>query len=53
MKDEIKDGVSSDILPKAGAGQEGTDDLVDTYTKDTPGQETWKIKTFKEFTKED
>jgi RNA polymerase sigma factor (sigma-70 family) len=27
-----------DILPKSGAGQEGTDELVATYKKDTPGQ---------------
>ena len=27
-----------DILPKSGAGQEGTDELVTTYKKDTPGQ---------------
>lgn len=52
MKDEVKDNISSDILPKAGAGQEGTDELVNTYTSETPGQENWKIKTFKEFSKE-
>jgi len=27
-----------DILPKSGAGQECTDELSDTYKKDTPGQ---------------
>lgn len=38
-----------DILTKSGAGQEGTDELVNTYKKDTPGQN--KIKSFKEYTK--
>lgn len=27
-----------DILPKAGGGQQGTKELVNTYKKDTPGQ---------------
>lgn len=34
MKEEVK----PDILPKAGAGAWGTDTLVKSYTKDTPGQ---------------
>jgi ribosomal protein L21E len=43
-----KEMVSPDILPKAGAGQDGTATLVNTYKNDTPGQGR-KIKTFKEF----
>ena len=43
-----KESVSPDILPKAGAGQDGTDTLVNTYKNDTPGQGR-KIKRFKEF----
>jgi hypothetical protein len=38
-----------DILPKAGAGQEGTDELVDTYKNDTPGQGERKIDSFNDF----
>lgn len=30
--------VKPDILPVSGAGQEGTDTLVKTYKRDTPGQ---------------
>lgn len=37
-----------DILPKAGAGQDGTDELVRTYMKDTPGQGK-PVKKFKEY----
>lgn len=37
-----------DILPKSGAGQDGTDELVKTYIKDTPGQ---SLKSFKEYSK--
>jgi len=37
-----------DILPKSGAGQEGTDTLLKSYLRDTPGQ---SLKTFKEYTK--
>ena len=43
-----KEMVSPDILPKAGAGQDGTATLVNTYKNDTPGQGR-KIKRFKEF----
>lgn len=39
-----------DILPKAGAGQEGTDDLIDAYLEDTPGQ-CDGVLTFREFLK--
>lgn len=47
---EDKENIDKDILPKSGAGQEGTDDLVDTYVKDTPGQSR-KFMTFKEYSK--
>lgn len=30
--------IKPDILPKSGAGQDGTTELVKTYMKDTPGQ---------------
>ena len=43
-----KESVSPDILPKAGAGQDGTNTLTNTYKNDTPGQGR-KIKRFKEF----
>ena len=43
-----KESVSPDILPKAGAGQDGTDTLVNTYKNDTPGQGR-KIKRFKDY----
>jgi len=42
MKEEIK----PDILPKAGAGQDGTEELVKTYMKDTPGQNFKKFKDY-------
>jgi hypothetical protein len=38
--------IKPDILPKSGAGQDGTDTLVKTYKKDTPGQ---NVKKFKEY----
>jgi hypothetical protein len=44
----VHEAVSPDILPKAGAGQDGTATLVNTYKNDTPGYKR-KIKTFKEF----
>lgn len=43
----VSEGISPDILPKAGAGQDGTDTLVKSYMRDTPGQK--KIKNFKEY----
>ena len=46
-----KDNIKPDILPKAGAGQEGTDELVNTYRNDTPGQQTKKIASFKDYLK--
>ena len=44
----VHEGISPDILPKSGAGQDGTSTLTNTYKKDTPGQGQ-KIKRFKEF----
>jgi hypothetical protein len=35
---EEKKSPHPDILPVAGAGQWGTDKLVNKYKKDTPGQ---------------
>jgi hypothetical protein len=35
---EEKKSPNPDILPPAGAGQEGTDLLVKRYKRDTPGQ---------------
>lgn len=43
-----KEMVSPNILPKAGAGQDGTSALVNTYKSDTPGQGR-KIKRFKDY----
>lgn len=47
----VAEEIDPDILPKAGAGQWGTDELTNTYLKDTPGQTPKKVKTFKEFKK--
>ena len=44
----VHEGVSPDILPKAGAGQDGTATLVNTYKNDTPGYGR-KIKRFKDY----
>ncbi len=44
-----KDNIKPDILPKAGAGQDGTNTLTNTYKSDTPGQ--GKLKSFKQYTK--
>ena len=44
----VHEQVKSDILPKAGAGQDGTDELTKTYMKDTPGQ---NYKKFREYIK--
>lgn len=49
-KENNEPEISKDILPKAGAGQEGTDELIDTYLKDTPGQYPG-IKSFRNFIK--
>jgi hypothetical protein len=40
-----------DILPPSGAGNDGSKEVVHSYTKDTPGQIVKKIKTFKQYTK--
>ena len=37
-----------DILPVSGAGQDGTDTLVNNYKNDTPGQ---GLKSFKDYRK--
>ena len=46
-----KNNVKPDILPKAGAGQWGTNGLTNTYKNDTPGQQTKKIASFKDYLK--
>ena len=43
----VNEEVKPDILPKAGAGQWGTDELANTYKKDTPGQNITKFKDYK------
>jgi hypothetical protein len=43
---KIIEEVKPDILPKAGAGQDGTDELVQSYMKDTPGQNYKKFKAY-------
>jgi len=45
----LNEAISPDILPKAGAGQDGTDTLVKSYTRDTPGQTKKKVKSFKKY----
>ena len=40
-----------DILPPAGAGNDASDELVHSYTRDTPGQIVKKVKSFKDYTK--
>lgn len=35
---EMNEESKPDILPKSGGGQEGTDELVKSYVRDTPGQ---------------
>ena len=47
----VHEEVKPDILPKSGAGAWGTQDLADTYKKDTPGQTPKKVKSFKEYKK--
>ena len=41
--------IKSDILPPSGAGNDGTDTLVNNYKKATPGQ---NVKTFRSFVRE-
>lgn len=45
----VKEGIDPDILPKSGAGQTGTDTLVNSYVRDTPGQVNPRLKKFKEY----
>jgi hypothetical protein len=45
---KIMEEIKPDILPKAGAGQDGTDELVKTYKNATPGQ---NYKRFKDYIK--
>ena len=49
-KTPVKEEVKSDILPKSGAGQDGTDTLLKSYMRDTPGQGK-KVKSFKDYSK--
>ena len=44
----VNEEVKPDILPKSGAGQDGTDELAKTYYKATPGQ---SYKKFREYIK--
>lgn len=44
----VHEEVKPNILPKSGAGQDGTEELVKSYMKDTPGQD---FKKFKEYIK--
>ncbi len=46
----VNEAISPDILPKSGAGQDGTNTLVQSYMKDTPGQNKKKVKSFKDYT---
>jgi hypothetical protein len=48
LKKIVNEEIKPDILPKAGAGQDGTDELVKTYMRDTPGQ---KYKKFRDYIK--
>lgn len=44
--EKVNEEIKPDILPKAGAGQDGTDELAKTYMKDTPGQNFKKFKDY-------
>jgi hypothetical protein len=46
----VNEAISPDILPKSGAGQDGTKTLVQSYMNDTPGQTKKKVKSFKDYT---
>jgi len=43
----VNEVVKPDVLPKAGGGQWGTDELANTYKNDTPGQNITKFKDYK------
>lgn len=45
----VYEEIKPDILPPAGAGNDGTDTLVKNYMNDTPGQ--GKLKSFKDYKK--
>ena len=45
----VKEAVDPDILPKSGGGQIGTDTLINSYVKDTPGQVNPRLKKFKDY----
>lgn len=45
----VHEEVKPDILPKSGAGQEGTNVLFKSYQADTPGQTDKHIKAFKDW----
>ena len=45
----VKEVVDPDILPKSGAGQTGTDTLVNSYVRDTPGQVNPRLKKFRDY----
>ena len=42
----VNEEVKPDILPKAGAGQWGTDELASNYKKATPGQNITRFKDY-------
>jgi hypothetical protein len=42
----VNEEIKPDILPKAGAGQDGTETLVKSYMKDTPGQNYKKFRDY-------
>lgn len=46
----FKEEINIDILPKAGAGQDGTEEVVKSYMRDTPGHQK-HFKKFKEYLK--
>lgn len=41
---KVSEEKNPDILPKAGAGQDGTDTLVHSYKSDTPGYPEYERK---------
>lgn len=42
----VSEEKNPDILPKSGAGQDGTDTLVQSYMRDTPGQNYKRFKRY-------
>ena len=47
VQDVVREETKPDILPKSGAGAYGTNELANTYKKDTPGQNIAKFKDYK------